>query len=210
LYVDYIYLDSDERRRFAQSSHEYLIDQVQYEFFENISIKQFNARLNFSHPCKEFFWFAQPNYYRENLSGHNKCQWTNFGINPDKTVNPFDTCFIELNSYQRTIATDASYYNYLQPYQCNTTSPPDGLNVYSFALQPEAHQPSSTLNCSRVNNVALVVNFKDKFVPITTTASNLVTDIPDDRKIFMGVYTISLNILRFLNGMAGLAFQVGA
>jgi hypothetical protein len=208
LYVDYVYLDRDERRRFAQSSHEYLIDQVQYEFFENISIKHINARLNFSHPCKEFFWFAQPNYYRENLTGHNKCQWNNFGMLPDKSINPFDTCYLEVNSYSRSPEVDSSYYNYVQPHQCNTRSPSDGLNAYSIALEPEIFQPTGSMNSSRLTNLALIANFKDAFVPKTTADSNLDVDIPDDKKIFVGVYTLSTNILKFYSGMAGLAFQV--
>ena len=80
LHVDYIFLDSDERRRFAQSTHEYLIETIQYNNFNDINSKHFIAHLNFTQPTKFIIWFAQPNYYRENPTGRNKCQWNNFGI----------------------------------------------------------------------------------------------------------------------------------
>ena len=57
LYVDYIYLDTDERRRFAQVSHEYLIEQLQFTGVETIAATGTSkVRLNFNHPCKELIW----------------------------------------------------------------------------------------------------------------------------------------------------------
>ena len=53
LWCDYVYLDTDERRRFAQVSHEYLIEQLQYTGAESVSSTQNKLRLNFNHPCKE-------------------------------------------------------------------------------------------------------------------------------------------------------------
>merc|ERR1712070_605516 len=59
LYVDYIYLDTDERRRFAQVSHEYLIEQVQFTGDESVSSVSNKIKLNFNHPCKELIWVVQ-------------------------------------------------------------------------------------------------------------------------------------------------------
>ena len=59
LYVDYIYLDTDERRRFAQVSHEYLIEQLQFTGDESNSTTSAKVKLNFNHPCKELVWVAQ-------------------------------------------------------------------------------------------------------------------------------------------------------
>ena len=56
LYVDYIYLDTDERRRFAQVSHEYLIEQVQFTGDESVANPNAKVRLNFNHPVKELIW----------------------------------------------------------------------------------------------------------------------------------------------------------
>ncbi|GLC54540.1 hypothetical protein PLESTB_000877500 [Pleodorina starrii] len=60
LYVDYIYLDTDERKRFAQTSHEYLIDQLQFTGDESTSQTNNKLKLNFNHPVKSLFWVVQP------------------------------------------------------------------------------------------------------------------------------------------------------
>ena len=59
LYVDYVYLDTEERRRFAQQSHEYLIEQVQYTGAESITSSSNKIQLNFNHPVKELLWVVQ-------------------------------------------------------------------------------------------------------------------------------------------------------
>ena len=59
LYVDYVYLDTEERRRFAQQSHEYLIEQVQYTGAESITSSSNKLQLNFNHPVKELQWVVQ-------------------------------------------------------------------------------------------------------------------------------------------------------
>ncbi len=59
LYIDYVYLDTEERRRFAQQSHEYLIEQLQYTGAESITSSSNKIQLNFNHPCKELVWVVQ-------------------------------------------------------------------------------------------------------------------------------------------------------
>ena len=58
LFVDYIYLDTDERRRFAQQSHEYLIEQLQFQ--QQGSGTATRTELNFNHPVKELIWTGAP------------------------------------------------------------------------------------------------------------------------------------------------------
>ena len=60
LYVDYIFLDTDERRRMAQNPHEYLIEQLQFTGDESIGSSSNKIKLNFNHPCKELIWVVQP------------------------------------------------------------------------------------------------------------------------------------------------------
>ena len=60
LYVDYIFLDTEERRRMAQNPHEYLIEQVQFTGDESIGSSSNKIKLNFNHPCKELVWVVQP------------------------------------------------------------------------------------------------------------------------------------------------------
>ena len=50
LYIDYIYLDVDERRRFAQQSHEYLIDQLQFGLQQTITTASARIDLTLNHP----------------------------------------------------------------------------------------------------------------------------------------------------------------
>lgn len=197
LYVDYIFLDTDERRRFAQTTHEYLIEMVQYNNFTDIVGNGFRAHLIFSHPTKYVVWFFQPCFYRENPSGRNKCQWNNFGTCPNQTGYTLESTYLRLNTYNRTDETlNVKYYNYLQPYLYFTRSPTDGLYVYSFSLEPMIQQPSGTLNLSRIDDFSIFNNFTDQF-----------SDLISDNSAYMGVYVVSYNILRFFGGMAGLAFQ---
>ena len=197
LYVDYIFLDTDERKRFAQTSHEYLIETVQYNEFEDVMGKQFNAHLNFAHPTKFIIWFAQPKYYRENTTGRNKCQWNNWSTGIDKNGYSIDSSTIKLNLYNRTDPNlDIKYFNFLQPHLYFSNSPTDGYNLYSFAIKPKEHQPSGTINLSRIDDFSIVMNFTDKLQELCSIESG----------IYVGVYVMSYNILRIIGGMAGLAF----
>jgi hypothetical protein len=74
LYVDYIYLDTDERRRFAQVSHEYLIDQLQFTGEETFTGSTYKSRLNFNHPVKELVWVVQ----RQDVVDNGANQWCNY------------------------------------------------------------------------------------------------------------------------------------
>jgi len=204
LFVDYVYLDSDERRRFAQSTHEYLIEIVQFLEIPNLNGKQQNLHLNFAHPTKFIIWFAQPNQYRFNPTGRNRCQWNNFGTEPDKTGYTMQQTYIRLNSYERTDPNlDVIYFNYVEPYIYFRHSPTDGLNVYTFAAKPMELQPSSTCNLSRIDDLGLVIVFTDNFINLVN--SNMIEGILDGA--FVGVYVYSYNIIRIMSGMAGLAFQ---
>jgi hypothetical protein len=56
LLVDYIYLDTEERRRFAQVSHEYLVEQLQTTGEDAVTSNSYKGRLNFNHPSKALYW----------------------------------------------------------------------------------------------------------------------------------------------------------
>jgi len=94
---DYIYLDTDERRRFAQVSHEYLIEQIQQQSFSGASNK-----LNFNHPVKELIWTSQPN------SG-------------------YTNALLKLNGHDRFSAQNAEYFQLRQPYDYHTAVPAQNL-----------------------------------------------------------------------------------
>jgi len=146
LWCDYIYLDTDERRRFAQVSHEYLIEQVQRQS-ESTNTK---FTLNFNHPVKELVWNGGW------ASGENTAfaSWATG-----------DTWRLKLNGHDRIANRDTRYFTRTQVWQHHTgfggfqvatQAGSHRLAVYSFALKPEEHQPSGTCNFSRIDNAELI------------------------------------------------------
>jgi len=206
LWVDYIFLDTDERRRFAQLSHEYLIEQLQFTGSEDLRDSDGNRyRLNFNHPCKELVWVAKPStanqdWYNYTDGGLKDSAYIgNEAANGDaiKSLtdavypagkNPLTKCLLQLNGNDRFAARDGGYFNYVQPYQHHTNIPTNrGINVYSFALKPEEHQPSGTLNMSRIDTAVLSMS--------STKAGTI------------HIYALNYNVLRIMSGMGGLAYS---
>jgi len=141
VWCDYIYLDTDERRRFAQVSHEYLIEQVQEQSVSASSSSQ-SEDLNFNHPVKELVWA---------------------GGFSSGALQPFagaqgETVLLKLNGHDRFSAREARYFSKVQVYQHHSAEGgfvDMSVGVYSFALKPEEHQPSGTCNFSRIDNAQL-------------------------------------------------------
>ena len=138
LWADYIYLDTDERRRFAQVSHEYLIEQLQYQSFGTTDI---NKELNFNHPVKELIF-----------TGAHALDTGSAAL--------VGTYQLKLNGHDRFATRDALYFTRAQIWQHHSgyggVTIRDSIGVYSFALKPEEHQPSGTCNFSRIDNAQLV------------------------------------------------------
>ena len=243
LWVDYIYLDTDERRKFAQLSHEYLIEQLQFTGTETLNTSGSRVKLNFNHPCKELIWVpkihsAVSQWYNYTFSSalisNNSNAYGNFNlpevnltlneysvssnmpsssavletagnlidylqdnITPynDSLVNssfknPFKECLLQLNGNDRFNVRNGTYFNLVQPYQHHTNIPRNrGINVYSFALKPEEHQPSGTLNMSRIDTAILDLKVLD-----SVSGS-------------VNIYAVNYNVLRILSGMGGLAYS---
>jgi hypothetical protein len=204
LWVDYIFLDTDERRRFAQLSHEYLIEQLQFTGTESLSGSQAKPKLSFNHPCKELFWFVTAT---GGTSPADNLNWNNFTNDQSAnlttsmkersaitSVNPIASAKLVLNGNDRFSERNGSYFNTIQPYQHHENVPTNaGINVYSFALKPEEHQPSGTLNMSRIDTAVLNLN--------------LTTGYNTGRESSLHVYAVNYNVLRILSGMGGLAYS---
>ena len=184
LLVDYIYLDSEERKRFAQASHEYLIEQLQYTGAEAVSGSTGKYRLNFNHPCKELVW-AVTDAAGASTDG---VQFTD-AVN-GTGVNPVTEAQLQLNGHDRFSKQSGSYFNNVQTL-AHSNTPSKGVNVYSFALNPEEHQPSGTCNFSRIDNAQLNLSF---------TANTGTTG-----KVH--IFATSYNVLRVMSGMGGLAYS---
>jgi hypothetical protein len=188
LWADYIFLDTDERKRFAQLSHEYLIEQLQFTGTESITANTVKAsRLSFNHPCKELVWVVRP----EPATEGSNINWNNFTNAENNNIikdNLITTAKLQLNGNDRFAERDGKYFSLVQPYQHHNNIPVNqGINVYSFALKPEEHQPSGTLNMSRIDTAQLQVK--------SSKAGELF------------VYAVNYNVLRILSGMGGLAYS---
>uniref|UniRef100_A0A6C0BAC8 Major capsid protein C-terminal domain-containing protein n=1 Tax=viral metagenome TaxID=1070528 RepID=A0A6C0BAC8_9ZZZZ len=339
LYVDYVFLDTDERRRFAQNPHEYLITQLQFTGDESVGSSSNKIKLNFNHPVKELIWVVQPDQNVDYCSsllcdsvlfkvlgaqpfnytdaidalpnaihafggpqeltgpyhqGENQFSYINAqgtfndagaldampegyltsywdgpsnpysgpqfgGINPldsatiNNTSDPYHAYYmqlqqqanavagtgvtlkdfvgpanfnngstvsdagtfvlsetsldmhcwgqnpvvvakLQLNGQDRFSEREGSYFSWVQPYQAHTRSPDEGINVYSFALRPEEHQPSGTCNFSRIDNATLQLVLSNATVEGTKTAK-------------VRVYATNYNVLRIMSGMGGLAYS---
>jgi len=315
LYVDYVFLDTDERRRFAQNPHEYLITQLQFTGDESVGSSSNKIKLNFNHPVKELIWVVQPDqnvdycsslvcdallfkvlgaqpfnytdaidalpnaihafggpaalaadsrsyidaqglfndagaldydippgftgywhgpdnvYNQPNFGGHINTAGVNASTiypnisaaeadkllaslgrshNDNSTVsdagsfvlcetsldlhcwgqNPVVTAKLQLNGQDRFSEREGSYFSWVQPYQAHTRNPDEGINVYSFALRPEEHQPSGTCNFSRIDNAQVSIQMKS-----------------NNQATLQKLFAVNYNILRIQSGMGGLAFS---
>jgi len=178
LLVNYIYLDSEERKRFAQASHEYLIEQLQFTGVESVVVNKANkVRLNFNHPVKELVWAVQAD------------TWGLFDDDTTAGLNSTSKALLQLNGHDRFSEESGKFFNYVQPHTHHSRTPSAGINVYSFALNPEEHQPSGTCNFSRIDNATLTV----------TTSADSGSDLY--------VYGVNYNVLRIMSGMGGVAYS---
>ena len=272
LYVDYIFLDTDERRRMAQNPHEYLIEQLQFTGDESVGSSSNKIKLNLNHPCKELVWVVQPDanvdYCASLLSGNELnslmgAQPFNYtdaldalpnavhafgaqglvtstsagfisgnafqdpfadqvtagnasgvgaafesGVSDAGTFvlaetaldmhcwgeNPVVVAKLQLNGQDRFSEREGTYFDLVQPFQHHTRAPDTGINVYSFALRPEEHQPSGTCNFSRIDNATLQLVLSNATVQGVNTAK-------------VRVYAVNYNVLRIMSGMGGLAYS---
>lgn len=129
-------------------------------------------------------------------------QHNNYGLLIDGTGNPVLNALIQLNGQDRFDVETGAYFNFVQPHQHHTRTPADGINVYSFALHPEQHQPSGSANLSRIDNTQLNLNFSD-----STYASGLTSLGFFNSSTLLYVYALSYNVLRIMSGMGGLAYS---
>ena len=203
LLIDYYYLDSDERYKFSQSRHDYLIEQLYYTPPIPISTTSYNANLITVNPCKLMVWYLQMSYIYANGD------YFNYTDSYQNKVFETETQFVGkvgtpvgnnvalqstilLNGLARISVRDNTYFEYLQQYQNTAYAPQTGINMYSYALYPMALQPSGSYNTSFCDNIQVQLKL-----------SNIVT--PTNSAIFHG-YCVCHNIFRIVNGLGGVVF----
>jgi hypothetical protein len=128
-------------------------------------------------------------------------QPNNYGLRLDGKGNPVHSANLQLNGHDRFKVQEGSYFNYYQTQNHHTRTPADGVNVYSFALHPEKHQPSGTTNLSRIDSTILNLNFADGL----RSNNRLKLDMARDTQLY--IFDFSYNVLRVMSGMAGLAYS---
>lgn len=198
LLVDYVYLDPLERKRFAQSSHEYLIEQLQVIKVDDIDKELIKVNLDFIHPCKELIWILQKQSYINNDSGFIKSRWDNYTPNKHKKDFSIDYASIDFHGYSRVDKYNGMYFNYLQPYNYHSNTPDNGINLYSFSLKPEEQQPTGSCNFSRINKAILNLWINPKMF-YTDNGQKLT-------KLNLWVFAKNYNILRIISGIGGVAY----
>ena len=249
IYIDYIYLDTDERRRFAQDSHEYLIEQLQYSLPQTVTSAQARLDLTLNHPVKELVWLFQDarrldcslpsgtpaDFYTGNsitVGGQSTVTSTqSLGgyTQPFAYDDIVNRCRIQLNGQDRFDERYGDYFWKVQPFQHhtggampllnafvvedNTTTSRDRvvqatvnpINVYSFALQPEEHQPSGSCNFSRIDTATLVF---DSVKSNNNVAASSTAIFPTKSTPFVfRLFAINYNVFRVMSGMGGLAYS---
>ena len=206
LYADYIYLDTDERRRFAQVSHEYLIEQVQTQDFSRTTSKDTHS-LTFNHPVKELIWQHSNSRSEVALATEPAGDESTLCCGMPMTGGNIG---LKLNGHDRFAERDALYFTRTQVWQHHTgnsgTVAGDTIGVYSFALKPEEHQPSGTCNFSRIDNAQL----SDSSAVTQGSDGNLGncsgTPAENDADT-LHVFAVNYNVLRVMSGMGGLAYS---
>ncbi len=191
LWVDFIYLQKEERKRIAEMSHEYLIEQLQHVGPDVIGAGASGHKniLNFNHPVKELMWVIKdedgfPTYE------HDKIRLT-------------------FNGHNRFQERNSEYFTTIQPYYHHTTvmHPGNqyGIHIYSFALRPEEHQPTGTCNFSRIDDARLIFGQLNANQSATSWGNGAGGDFSGGGTLL--VYAVNYNVLRIVSGMGGLAYS---
>lgn len=196
LWGDYTYLDIEERRRFVSNAHEYLIEQIQYtpSFGLPESASQFQCRVEFNHPIREFIFILQRNVM---TSYH---EWFNYSSLPISEIGVrrdlLSSAYLTLDGQDRFDARDAGYFRLVQPWQRHTVIPNDDfIYLYSFAIRPEDLQPTGSMNASRIDSIVWQLTTDQATVP---ARGNCVARI----------YATNHNVLRVVDGFGGLLFTI--
>ena len=158
LLVNYVYLDDDERMKFSQIKHDYLIEQIYYTENNEITGPNESININVDNPTCLGVWIVQQEYlynskdysnYTDSFDG--KYNYTQF--TPAKSL--IEDATILLNDTERISLRTDKYYNLIQPYFNNLNSLPLGVNMFSFSLNPDSTQPGGSCNMSKIETIKL-------------------------------------------------------
>ena len=209
LWMTYVFLDAEERRRFAQTSHEYLIEQVQFTGAETISPdattkRTTNVRLNFNHPCKYIAFAAKDPNTHGRFSTVPLADMTDDAKMGNDNYAVIDSVKLTLNGHDRQSQKKGSYYNQVVPFETCKSKPAAGVYLYSFCLRPTDFQPSGSANFSRIDNSTLIVTLKS-----CPAINNVIGNVKTEEETLttgtaltqLLIYATNFNVLRVLSGI---------
>jgi hypothetical protein len=226
LLVNYVFLDTDERKNFAITPHQYLIEQTYAVGDQPLTANTTTNKINLplSHPVKFVTWVAQsssvvaPGYLQwfnytsqrhfDGMMGPLVANADNYAAvdairrgtltNLLSTAGPGSNLCrnarIQLNSQDRFSTQPGFYFNRIVPLECFSRTPNTGINVYSFSLRPEEHQPTGQCNFSRIDHAYIIVDCGASTDGGTPTYT-------------IRVYSVNYNILRIVSGMGGIMYS---
>jgi hypothetical protein len=193
----YYYLDTTERRKFAQNAHEYLIEQVQEQDGDLDYLTEPNyIRLNLSNPTKELIFVLN----RNNSNAPTNDFSIGNNVIPNGTPNqfaPLSYFKLILNGSDRFRERSGETFRLISNYEYHTRIPTNYIYTYSFAIRPEEHQPSGTCNFSRIDTAQLYFVLRNGDGVLQNYA-----EVPS-----YTLYAPCYNILRIMGGMGGLAYS---
>jgi hypothetical protein len=177
LMCNLVYLEEEERKTFAGSTHEYLVDLLQYQGPQSATKTQTVYHAYFNHPTSELIWTFVP---KASIEGGEPFNYTALQSSYNAAGDTLKTAKLQFNGYDRFQDMEAEYFREIIPAQYHTSVPTRPIYVYSFALEPEDFRPSGSVNLSRIDNVKLICNHVD-FEPTIRTLKT-----GDDSRAFYG------------------------
>lgn len=217
LWGDFVFLDTEERRRFVSETHEYVIEQVQYTPPHSVTANQQTVTIpiEFNHPIKEFLFVVQKD------TMENRNEWFNYsnlaiGENTPLPIMPYlnsnapsarmdliTSAKLQLDGYDRFMERSPQYFRLAQPMEHHTSTPVSSfIYNYSFAMKPEDAQPTGTMNASRIDSIVWQLQMNQ------ILSSPLIPAWQQRGNCHVVVYAHNYNVFRVINGFGGLLFTV--
>ena len=191
LLVNYVYLDDEERIKFAQAKQDYIIEQVHFTENNEITGPNVSIQLNVDNPCFMAVWVLQQEYLYNAKEYDNYTN--NYDYNSRNKKNLITEETILLNDKERLSLRNSNYFDLVQKHQYKLNGTNTGINMFSFSLNPFNTQPSGSCNMSKMEKVYL----KIKTDPILSTFNFGICRM----------YQCCYNILRIANGFGGVIFE---
>lgn len=182
LMTQFYFLDTVERDKFASANYEMLVCTHQRQIHSG-NTKDVRMGLNFNHALIELIWMLKR---KSNIDSNQ-----HFNFSGIDGRDPIEVATLSLNNQPR-FSNVGPYFRLVVPSEVHSRVPEAYIYNYSFAINPEQwEQPSGSLNASRIDNIALDLQLQSGL---------------ENENYYIHVYARSYNVLRFRQGLAGLAF----